>query len=127
MKSLANKITTIAICLLATILAGCARQTSHLQNQYGARAAATEAKADIFDNIWLSAKIVHPSFAVSTNNNVGSQLVNPAEQASPRSLGPVNPMAAVGAVDRYQKGQVRALPEVSVDVGGGSGSGSSSN
>jgi hypothetical protein len=111
----------ISIFLLSPILVGCAQKTSPLQNQYGPRASATKAKGNFFDNMWLSAKLVHPSFAIATNNNLGLQIVRQDEITKPRPLGQPNPMAAVGAVDRYQKGQVRALPEMEITVGGGSG------
>jgi hypothetical protein len=125
MKSLANNILIMTIFTISSLLVGCSHQSSHLQNQYGPRAAVTQAKDDFFDDMWFSSKTVHHSFAASTNNNLGSQLVNETELAKPRALGPVNPMAAVGAVERYQKGQVRALSEVSVEVGGGNSSGQS--
>jgi hypothetical protein len=125
MKFLTN-IMVMAIFFISPFLAGCAQQTSSLQNQQGQRAAATKAKDGVFDDWWFSSKIVHPSFGVSTNANIAAHLVNQAELEKPRALGKVNPMAAVGAVDRYQQGQVRALPEVDVSVGGGgSGSGQS--
>jgi hypothetical protein len=111
----------ILIFLLSPVFAGCAQTTSPLQNQYGPNAAATQAKAGFFDNMWFSAKLIHPSFAVATNSNLGLQIVRQDEITKPRSLGQPNPMAAVGAVERYQKGQVRALSEIDVSVGGSSG------
>jgi hypothetical protein len=124
MKSLSFYFSSLTIFLLIPFFAGCAQQTSMTQNQYGPRAAATQAKPDMFTDYWFNTKVLSPFFALATNSNLGAQIVRQDEITKPRKLGPVNPMAAVGAVDRYQKGQVRALPDVEVSVGGGSGGGS---
>jgi hypothetical protein len=122
MKFQSNNILVLTILLLSVIFVGCAQQTSPLQNQYGPRAAATQTQTGVFDNLWLSGRLVHPSFAIATNNNLGLQIVRQDEIIKPRPLGAPNPMAAVGAVDRYQKGQVRALADIDTTVGGSSGS-----
>ena len=112
-----------AFLLCAFLAAGCATQSSSpLQNQYGPAAAATRAPEGVAPDQWFSSLAVHPSFALATNWNLGAQVIDQRELSQPRRLGGPNPMAAVGAVDRYQKGQVRALPETSLEAGGGESS-----
>jgi type IV pilus biogenesis protein CpaD/CtpE len=104
---------------VSALLQGCAAQTtSPLQNQYGPAASATRAAGGTLPDFWFATGAVHPSFALATNWNLGAQVADQRELSATRALGPPNPMAAVGAVDRYQKGQVRALPEASLEAGG---------
>ena len=114
----------LAVALAGAIsLAGCASQTSSpLQNQYGPGASASKAAPAILPDYWFSTAAVHPSFALATNWNLGAQIYDQRELSATRALGPPNPMSAVGAVDRYQKGQVRGLPETSLEAGGGQSS-----
>ena len=112
-----------AFLLCAFLLAGCVTHSSSpLQNQYGPAMAATRPPEGLAPNFWFSSLAVHPSFALATNWNLGAQVIDQRELSQPRRLGGPNPMAAVGAVDRYQKGQVRALPETSLVAGGGESS-----
>ena len=116
-----------AILLVLTLacvisLVGCASQSSPLQNQYGPVASSSRAAPAILPDYWFSTAAVHPSFALATNWNLGAQVSDQRELSATRALGPPNPMSAVGAVDRYQKGQVRGLPETSLDAGGGESS-----
>jgi type IV pilus biogenesis protein CpaD/CtpE len=69
------------------------------------------------DDYWFSQAAVHPDFGAATNINLGLQVVKPEQLAAPASLGPPNPMATVGAVERYQKGEVRALGEQALEAG----------
>jgi hypothetical protein len=66
---------------------------------------------------WYSAEAVSPWFGLSTEGNIAAQLKWVQELDSPEALGPPNPLAAVGAVGRYQRGQVRALIEQNIEAG----------
>ncbi|MDR1608096.1 MAG: hypothetical protein LBT38_06780 [Deltaproteobacteria bacterium] len=118
-----NKLFFISLVTLLLGLVGCAQQTQTLQNQYGPRSTATKAEESPFDDYWFSTRISHPNYAQATNNNLGAQIVDQKDLTEPRKVGNPNPMAAVGAVERYQKGEVRALSETEIEAGGG-GSGS---
>jgi type IV pilus biogenesis protein CpaD/CtpE len=76
------------------------------------------AKADYheLDDFWLSSASVHPDFGAATNYNLGVQAADPERLFQPAALGRPNPMAAVGAVERYQKGQIRALGDQSLEA-----------
>ncbi|MDR1658288.1 MAG: CpaD family pilus assembly lipoprotein [Deltaproteobacteria bacterium] len=69
------------------------------------------------DDFWLTRKSVHPYFARATNANIAAQVVDKIDLFTPRSLGTPNPMSAVGAVQRYQKGEVREIGEQSLQPG----------
>ncbi|MDR2366732.1 MAG: hypothetical protein LBF58_01260 [Deltaproteobacteria bacterium] len=121
MKTISNVMVLALVCLAAMALSGCLTQTSSpLQNQYGPAAAYTRASQEPLADFWFDTRVVHPAFGMATNWNLGAQVVDQRELGNSRALGRPNPMAAVGAVDRYQKGQVRALPETSLEAGGNS-------
>jgi hypothetical protein len=69
------------------------------------------------DNFWLTRNAVHPDFAKATNANLAVQAVRPGDLKGRRGIGAPNPMAAVGAVETYQKGEIKALPENSLSAG----------
>lgn len=48
-----------------------------------------------------------------------SAAAEPSDLETPRALGDPNPQAAIGAVDRYQRGSVRPFGDVSLEAGGG--------
>ncbi len=66
---------------------------------------------------WFTANAVHPAFGAATEANYARMLHDPAELDRPQELGPPNPIAGVGAVERYQGGQVRGISDQSVEVG----------
>lgn len=68
---------------------------------------------------WWSAQAVSNNYGHATARNLAQQAANPADLKEARTLGEQNPQAAVGAVDRYQRGSVRPLGEVSLEAGGG--------
>ena len=53
----------------------------------------------------------------SVNHNLAAQIAEPCDLVSPKRLGAPNPMAATGAVESYQKGEVTALTDQKVSVG----------
>jgi hypothetical protein len=69
------------------------------------------------DDFWLTRRSVHPDFARATNHNIGAQVSDPGEMNAKTAIGDPNPMSAVGAVERYQKGEVRALQEQTMEAG----------
>ena len=70
-----------------------------------------------FAPYWFSSDAVDASFGVSTEANLAAQLAYPNELAMPQRTGSPNPVAAAGAVERYQKGEVRALREQEIEAG----------
>ncbi|MDR1046029.1 MAG: hypothetical protein LBP33_13125 [Candidatus Adiutrix sp.] len=66
---------------------------------------------------WYSSAGVSHGFGASTEWNEASQLADIYELAFPKPIGRPNPLAAVGAVERYQKGQVRPLLSQSIEAG----------
>lgn len=68
---------------------------------------------------WWSAQAVSNNYGRATARNLEQQAANPADLKEPRTLDTQNPQSAVGAVDRYQRGSVRPLGEVSLEAGGG--------
>lgn len=72
------------------------------------------------DDRWYDAKIASKQFGTATGENLRQQAANEQDLSHPRQLGAPNPQAAVGAVQRYQQGAVRALGEVSLEAGGSS-------
>lgn len=72
---------------------------------------------------WYTTSAVSHDYARSMEANMELQAVNPEDLTRPAALGAPNPMAATGPIERYQKGEVRELGEVSMDAGD-SGSGS---
>ncbi|MDR2444262.1 MAG: hypothetical protein LBE31_12190 [Deltaproteobacteria bacterium] len=89
-----------------------------LQNQYGPQFDNTRPPVSPLEGNWLSTKSVSRDFGLATNVSLGQEITDRTELATPKTLGKSNPMASVGAVERYQKGQVRALPEISLEAGG---------
>jgi type IV pilus biogenesis protein CpaD/CtpE len=75
------------------------------------------AEAGPVDDYWLTRKAIHPSFGMATNYNLSRQVANSDELERPRKLGSPNPMASVGAVERYQKGEVRPLSDQTLEAG----------
>jgi hypothetical protein len=69
------------------------------------------------DDSWFTGAAVHPDFGQATNHNLAVQMVDKERLDRPLRLGRVNPMAAVGAVERYQKGEVRALGDQNLEAG----------
>ena len=68
---------------------------------------------------WWNAQAVSDNFAHATARNLAQQAAVPSDLETPRALGNPNPQAAIGAVDRYQRGAVRPFGEVSLEAGGG--------
>lgn len=66
---------------------------------------------------WYSSAAVSQSHGQATEFNLGAQLSSPEELAAPTAIGKANPISATGAVERYQTGQVRGLPEQSIEAG----------
>lgn len=93
-------------------------------NTLGLVFAGREKSGQPFDNYWFSDSAVSKNFAKSTNANMASQAANPNDLVKPEELGAPNPMAASGAVERYQKGEVRKLGKNSAQAGGSSSSSS---
>jgi len=62
---------------------------------------------------------VSDNFAHATARNLAQQAAVPSDLETPRALGDPNPQAAIGAVDRYQRGSVRPFGDVSLEAGGG--------
>lgn len=58
---------------------------------------------------WWNAQAVSDNFAHATARNLAQQAAEPSDLETPRALGDPNPQAAIGAVDRYQRGSVRPL------------------
>ena len=48
-----------------------------------------------------------PDFSKTTSFNIAQQVNNPKHLTEPAEVGPANSQAAVGAISRYQKGEVR--------------------
>ena len=67
---------------------------------------------------WYTDKAVGSQYGYSTYSNLAQQIYRPCDLETPEKFDGANPMAATGALERYQKGQVRALPEHNLDVGG---------
>lgn len=68
---------------------------------------------------WYSAQATSSNYGRATSANLAQQAANPSDLTNPRTLDAPNPQAAVGAVERYQRGEVRPLGEVSLEAGGG--------
>ena len=68
---------------------------------------------------WWNAQAVSDNFAHATARNLAQQAAEPSDLETPRALGDPNPQAAIGAVDRYQRGSVRPFGDVSLEAGGG--------
>lgn len=68
---------------------------------------------------WYSAQATSSNYGRATAANLAQQAANPGDLTNPRTLDSPNPQAAVGAVDRYQRGEVRPLGEISLEAGGG--------
>ena len=68
---------------------------------------------------WWNAQAVSDNFAHATARNLAQQAAVPSDLETPRVLGDPNPQAAIGAVDRYQRGSVRPFGDVSLEAGGG--------
>jgi type IV pilus biogenesis protein CpaD/CtpE len=52
---------------------------------------------------------MNEDFGKATVFNISHSVSNPERLKNPASIGPANSQAAVGAVERYQKGQVRDI------------------
>lgn len=76
-----------------------------------------QAKPLPFEDQWFSASAVNSQFGVSTEANVAAQAHRPQDLVTPSALGSPNPVATAGAVERYQKGSVRALKGMSIEAG----------
>lgn len=72
---------------------------------------------------WYGVRAVSGQLGCSVNANLAAQLVQPAELNTPAQLGAPNAVRAVGAVEAYQRGNVRELNEQKLEAGGGSGGG----
>lgn len=70
-----------------------------------------------WDPYWFNRNAVDPEFGRAMEANLGRQYVEKRQLDVPESLSDPNPVAAVGAVDRYQGGKVRGLSDQSVEVG----------
>lgn len=68
---------------------------------------------------WWNTQAVSNNYGRATARNLAQQAADPADLEKPRTLDPQNPQSAVGAVDRYQRGSVKPLGEVSLEAGGG--------
>ena len=68
---------------------------------------------------WYHTQAVSDNYAHATTRNLQQQAANPQDLSQSRSLEAPNPQAAVGAVDRYQRGAVRPFGNVSMEAGGG--------
>lgn len=67
---------------------------------------------------WYSAQGTSSNYGRATMENLAAQAARPSDLTNPRTLESPNPQAAVGAVDRYQRGEVRPLGEISLEAGG---------
>ena len=76
-----------------------------------------QAEDSFFAPYWFTNKAVNPSFGRAMEANLGKQYVDKYQLDVYEKLGSPNPIAAVGAVDRYQSGKVRGLSDQSVKVG----------
>lgn len=68
---------------------------------------------------WYSTQAVSDNYGHATARNLNQQAANPLDLERPQTIGDPNPQAAVGAVDRYQRGSVRPFGNVSMEAGGG--------
>jgi hypothetical protein len=66
---------------------------------------------------WYSSMAVSTAFGASSRGNLAAHIVDPREIEKPAALDPPNSIAATGAVENYQTGQVRGLPEQSLEAG----------
>lgn len=76
-----------------------------------------QAKPLLFEDYWFSASAVNSQFGASTEANVAAQAHRPQDLVNPSVLDAPNPIATSGAVERYQKGSVRALKGMSIEAG----------
>lgn len=74
-------------------------------------------KPDVYRS-WYESQYADSDFGSSIATGLAQQADNPRDLMQPRQLDAPNPQAAVGAVERYQKGQVRPLAETSLEAGG---------
>jgi hypothetical protein len=118
-KKLTVLLSLLLFFILSLGLGGClTHETRLLQNQFGPQAADTRAQPSLIDGYWFSTKAVSPNFGLSMNVSLGNQLANREDLVKPKKLGKPNPMSTVGAVERYQKDQVKALSDISLEAGG---------
>lgn len=68
---------------------------------------------------WYSTQAVSDNYGHATSRNLAQQAANPNDLDHPQEIGDPNPQAALGAVDRYQRGSVRPFGNVSMEAGGG--------
>ena len=66
---------------------------------------------------WFSRDPVSPVYGAAMELNLAKQLARTRDLDKPHATGDPNPLAAVGAVERYQKGESRGLGDQSVEVG----------
>lgn len=68
---------------------------------------------------WYSTQAVSDNFGHATARNLAQQAADPRDLEGQQQLDAPNPQAAVGAVERYQRGSVRPFGDVSLEAGGG--------
>ena len=76
---------------------------------------------DFIAHLGLAVTVRDPKVSAyhATARNLAQQAAEPSDLEMPRALGDPNPQAAIGAVDRYQRGSVRPFGDVSLEAGGG--------
>lgn len=66
---------------------------------------------------WFSTDAVSPGHGAATELNYSRQMTRKRDYVTPDAAGDPNPLAAVGAVERYQKGESRGIVDQSIQVG----------
>lgn len=74
-------------------------------------------KPDVY-RTWYDTRHTDDDFGSAMAVGLAQQAHNPVDLVRPRELDAPNPQAAVGAVERYQKGMVRPLSDTSLEAGG---------